>query len=94
MYAHGSLLPLSTSRRGEVLNLRLNCRDLRMENTEAASVEESTAPMRKLKSHPVPMTKWTITPVTSAVTKTPADESSTAGSADFLAVAHLVQKPP
>ena len=48
MYAMGSLLPLSISKRGAVECFRLRFLERRIENTEAASVELKTAPIRKL----------------------------------------------
>ena len=51
MYDTGSLDPLSTSIREAVLFLRPSFRVLRIEKTDAASVELMTAPMRKLSAH-------------------------------------------
>ena len=47
-YETGSLLPLSISKRGAVLFLRLSFFVLRIEKTLAASVDDNTAPIRKL----------------------------------------------
>ena len=44
----GSLLPLSTSISGVMFPLRFNFFSLRIANTEAASVEETTAPSSML----------------------------------------------
>ncbi len=57
MYAVGSLLPLSTSKREAVLYLRFSLLERRIEKTDAASVDAMTEPKRKLMSHSTPRTK-------------------------------------
>ena len=44
MYANGSLEPLSTSSRESVFSFSARLRERRIENTDAASVDESSAP--------------------------------------------------
>ena len=61
IYATGSLLPLSISKSDAVLYLRFSFRDLRIENTLAASVHERTDPRRKLSIMPNFNIKWSIT---------------------------------
>ena len=48
MYAHGSLLPLSTSRSEAVLYFKFSFLDLNIEKTDAASVEPTSAPISRL----------------------------------------------
>ena len=94
MYANGSLLPLSISSIGAVLFLRPSFLDLRMENTDAASVELTTEPSRKPSTHPHRRAKWQNSPVSPAVRITPKEASSDASRAMGLAASHLLPKPP
>ena len=71
IYEHGSLLPLSISSSGAEWFFSPSFLDLRIENTEAASVELTTAPSRKLSTTPHPKAKWQNNPVSPAVTITP-----------------------
>ena len=48
IYENGSLLPLSSSKIGAVEYFKLSLLNLKIENTEAASVELMVAPIRKL----------------------------------------------
>ena len=66
----------------------------RMENTLAASVDPSTEPIKSPSSREVFRIKWQKRPVKSAVSMTPALESSTAFFATGLAASQLVQNPP
>ena len=86
MYENGSFEPLSISSRGERLFFRPSLFERSIENTDAASVELMTAPisMLSIKSHL--NTKWQKSPVSMAVTTTPALASIPAGSAALLAV--------
>ena len=92
--AQGSLLPLSISSIGAVLFFKPSFLDLRIEKTEAASVELTTAPSRKLSPHPHRRAKWQNNPVSPAVTTTPADASSTDSRTTGFTASHRVPKPP
>lgn len=94
IYAAGSLLPLSISSIGAVLFLRPSFFPLRMEKTEAASVELTTAPRRKLSAHPHRSAKWQNKPVRPAVTTTPNDASSTDSCTTGFTASQRVPKPP
>ena len=48
IYANGSLLPLSISKIGAVEYFKFNLLERRIEKTLAASVEDMTAPIKKL----------------------------------------------
>ena len=48
IYDAGSLLPLSNSNKGAVPSFKLSFFDRKIENTEAASVELITEPIKKL----------------------------------------------
>lgn len=71
MYDIGSLLPLSISSIEANPPLRFNLLDLKMENTDAASVEKTTAP-KSIPSRRVTFsTKCENMPTKSAVSITP-----------------------
>ena len=64
------------------------------ENTLAASVEPSTAPVSRPSNRLKPSTMWQNRPVRSAVEIVPRDESSSAFTAIGRAVFQRVPKPP
>ena len=94
IYEHGSLEPLSISSIGAELFFRPSLRERSMENTEAASVELTTEPMRRLSTQPHPSAKWQKSPVSPAVRNTPKLASSPAGRATQRADSQRVPKPP
>ena len=94
MYAQGSLLPLSTSRSEAVLYFKFNFFDRRIANTDAASVEPTSEPIRKLSVQSIPNAKWQKTPVSPDVTTTPAVDSRIAFVATDLACSQFVPNPP
>ena len=94
MKAKGSLLPLSTSSREAVWSRRSSRLERRMEKTEAASVEEMTAPSRKLSRAGRERTCQQNSPTRPAVSVVPREDSSAAFPATGLAWLQLVPKPP
>ena len=88
------MLPLSTSSREAVWFLRPSFLERRMENTDAASVELMTAPVRKLSRAEKPSAKWQNSAVSSAVTATPRVDSTTARAAAGRAASQRVPKQP
>ena len=93
-YAIGSLLPLSTSRIDAVPLFRFSFFFRKIANTLAASVEESTAPIRKLSAAGrcrIPIHSNAVTP---AVTATPNVDRIMDLAATAFAADHLVLKPP
>ena len=88
------MLPLSSSSREAVWSRKLSFLERRMENTDAASVELITAPVRKLARGEKSSTKKQKRAVSRAVTATPRVESTTARAAAGLAASHRVPKPP
>ena len=93
-YATGSLLPLSTSSRDAVPYFRFSFLERRMENTDAASVEPRTAPIRMPSIQLVCRANRQNTPTPNAVRNTPSVDSSTDFPATGLAALHFVPKPP
>ena len=93
-YATGSLLPLSTSSRDAVPYFRFSFLERRMENTDAASVEPRTAPIRRPSIQLVCRANRQNTPTPNAVRNTPSVDSSTDFPATGLAALHFVPKPP
>ena len=65
-----------------------------MENTDAASVELMTAPIRKLSKRAIRSASQQKSPTSPAVSTVPSDDSSPAFSATGRASRHLVPKPP
>ena len=94
IYEQGSLLPLSISSIEAVLYFSPRFFDLRMEKTDAASVELRTEPIRKLNLGSIPRTSQQKSPVTPAVIRTPIEASRPALSATGRACFQLVPKPP
>src|SRR5690606_21226415 len=90
----GSLLPLSNSKVGRKLALSARFFDLRIENTAAASVEETIEPSNMLSYMVKSVISQTKVPKESAVNTTPKVESDTPfhkiGFTDF----QLVSSPP
>ena len=94
MYAKGSLLPLSISRRGAVLYFKLSRLERNMEKTDAASVELITAPIKKLSvngSFRIYVQKRVQKP---AVKIVPKEDNKIACKVTFLSSGFFVQKPP
>ena len=71
------MLPLSTSSMEAVLSFKFSRLERRMENTDAASVELTTAPSSMLSQKAKCRTQKQNRPVRSAVSSTPSVESST-----------------
>ncbi len=88
------MLPLSTSSKEAVRYFKFSRLERRMENTEAASVELISEPIKKLSAGSIPSTPQQNNPVPPAVSTTPAVESSTARPITGFAALHLVPKPP
>ena len=86
--------PDSSSSREAVLSFRSCFCVFRILNTEAASVDAITEPIRKLSSHSSPRTNLTNSPTKPAVSATPAVDRSTAFAATGLAAFRFVPKPP
>src|SRR5690554_5112345 len=94
MYAMGSLLPLSNSRVGLKLLFRARIFERKMENTAAASVEDTIEPSRRASNMVKSVMAQTKTPNDTAVKKTPRVEREIPchriGFTDF----QFVSKPP
>ena len=88
------MLPLSISSSGAVLFLSPSFLDLKIENTDAASVELITEPISMLSIHDQPNAKWQNSPVSPAVRTTPNDASRTASLAIGRADSQRVPNPP
>ena len=94
IYAQGSLLPLSISNIEAELYFRFRFLERSMLNTEAASVELSTAPISSDCRVSMRSTKWQKATVSPAVSSVPPQESSSEGAATFFASDDLAPKPP
>jgi hypothetical protein len=94
MNAMGSLDPDSTSSRESVWYFRASFRFRRMENTDAASVEDTTDPMRKLSHRGSPRTTWASPASRSADPATPSVDRTAAAPSTGRAACSLVPKPP
>ena len=88
------MLPLSISSMEAVPYRRLRLLARRMENTEAASVELMRAPTSRLSAGGMPRAQWQNAPTNTAVSTTPAEESSRALAATGFARCQFVQNPP
>ena len=82
--------------------MRLSLRERRILNTEAASVEEMTEPIRIISTQPIPppkngssrKIKYTPTPTNPAVSAVPASYKRSAWGATGRASLKLVPNPP
>ena len=100
IYAIGSLLPLSSSRRGRKLFFNTVPRERSIPKTEAESVEDIVAANKKAVKRPIPnegMSAFdkiqTKTPVNRAVRTTPAVAKTTPGNMIGLISINLVSNP-
>ena len=90
----GSLEPDSISSKESVCSFSASFLDRRILNTEAASVEEMTEPMRKLSSQGSFSAQWAKAATSAAVPATPRVERTTDWTATGRAADKLVPKPP
>ena len=90
----GSLEPDSISSRESVWYFKASFLERRMLNTEAASVEEITEPMRKLSTQGSPRARWAKAATAPAVPATPRVDSTTDWTTTGRAAFRLVPKPP
>ena len=94
MKAMGSFDPDSISKRESVWYLRERRLPRRMEKTDAASVEEMTAPIRKLSATPRSRMKWASAASPKAERTTPTVDKRTDALRTGRAALRLVPKPP
>ena len=101
MYAIGSLLPLSNSRRGLRFSFNLIPFDLKIENTDAESVDDiidasniDSAIVRPGKPVNIVVIRYMSKPVKSVVKRTPSVESNIPGARTGRISLILVSNPP